>query len=788
MKLRRKTVVLGLVAAAAAVLIAGLVAPLVDADRFGARVKSSLQAALGREVEIGKVHLDVFNGPGFSVDNVVVHDDPAAGIEPLAYVESLEAVVSLKSFYTRRLEFSSLRLVNASVNLVRPERGHWNFLYLLSRTAGAASARVRLPEIQVRSSRINFKLGDTKSIFYLADARLDATGPSSPDGEWRLRFEGEPARTDRGSQGFGRFTVRGRWQPGPQGGRIDAALEVENSSISDLMRLVHGHDIGVHGRVSSRARFAGPLADVQITGRIEIGDFHRWDLLPPRGQGWPLDYRGKLDLQAETLQLETVPPAGGTLPISLAFRTTGFLSRPRWAALIKLDRLPFAPLPEVARHMGLALPDALTVAGDLTGVIGYTPDSGLQGTVASGEASVAIPNTPPLEIETAHVRLDSEAAHLEPAVFKAREQTGAVEGDFSWTRQAWSARITAGSMDLGADTSGTLFGVVPVLEQCTKGSWKGQLEYRKDGDLTGRWTGAFRIENASVPVTGLAEPLEVANARVILTDDGAVIDHMAGRVGAIDFHGEYRYAAGATRPHQLRLTIPKLDAPELERVLLPSLRRDDTLLARALRLGRVRVPEWLEARRAEAALEIGSTTVGDLALERVRTHVRWDGTTIEAGDLAARLGDAAISGRMTINLRRSVPAYRLTARFRNLNWMGGKWAGRSVVLTSGTGPELIGNLKMEGTFNAASMALSTENEAKDVSGAYAFSMANGLPIFRFSDLAMTMGEASFKGKGETGADGRLVFDLTDGQTQMRLNATLSPFAVEFLPVRAPGTL
>lgn len=143
---------------------------------------------------------------------------------------------------------------------------------------------------------------------------------------------------------------------------------------------------------------------------------------------------------------------------------------------------------------------------------------------------------------------------------------------------------------------------------------------------------------------------------------------------------------------------------------------------------------------------------------------------------------------MTINLRRSVPAYRLTARFRNLNWMGGRWAGRSVVLSSGTGPELIANLKMEGTFNAASMVLATDSEAKDLSGSYAFSMANGVPIFRFSDLAMTMGEASFKGKGETAADGRLVFDLTDGQTQMRLNATLSPFAVELLPARAPGTL
>ena len=53
MRLRKKTIWrLGL-AGVALVVVAGLVAPLVDAHRFGARVKASLSQALGREVEIG---------------------------------------------------------------------------------------------------------------------------------------------------------------------------------------------------------------------------------------------------------------------------------------------------------------------------------------------------------------------------------------------------------------------------------------------------------------------------------------------------------------------------------------------------------------------------------------------------------------------------------------------------------------------------------------------------------------------------------------------------------------
>ena len=257
MRLGKKTVFRSLLGAAALVVIVGLIAPRLDADRFRERVKTSLRTALGREVDVtGDVRLDLFNGPGFSVGKVVVYDEPAAGAEPFAYVESLEATVSFTSFWSGRLEFSNLRLLNASINLARPGgRADWNFESLLGRTAGAtASLNARLPEIQVRGSRINFRFGETKSLFYLADARLDAVPPSSPAGEWRARLEGEPARTDRGSQGFGRFTVRGRWRPGTgTNGRIDATVELEDGSLSDLMRLAHGHDIGVHGDVGARS-------------------------------------------------------------------------------------------------------------------------------------------------------------------------------------------------------------------------------------------------------------------------------------------------------------------------------------------------------------------------------------------------------------------------------------------------------------------------------------------------------------------------------------------------------
>ena len=35
---------------------------------------------------MGEVHFNLFKGPGFSVDNVMIYEDPAIGMEPVVYV------------------------------------------------------------------------------------------------------------------------------------------------------------------------------------------------------------------------------------------------------------------------------------------------------------------------------------------------------------------------------------------------------------------------------------------------------------------------------------------------------------------------------------------------------------------------------------------------------------------------------------------------------------------------------------------------------------------------------
>jgi len=66
--------------ALALVLAAGVAAPYVRADQYGERLRGALERALGRRVEFGgKVRFSLFRG-GFSVEDVVIHEDPSIGL------------------------------------------------------------------------------------------------------------------------------------------------------------------------------------------------------------------------------------------------------------------------------------------------------------------------------------------------------------------------------------------------------------------------------------------------------------------------------------------------------------------------------------------------------------------------------------------------------------------------------------------------------------------------------------------------------------------------------------
>ncbi|MBZ5590803.1 MAG: AsmA family protein [Acidobacteriia bacterium] len=751
------------------IIVAGIVAPYWSADAYAGRIRLGLEAALGRRVELGEVRFNLFTGPGFSISKVVIHEDPAFGREPFAYVESLEAHPRLWALLGGRLEFASLRLDDTSVNLTRVDSGAgtvWNFAELLHRAKFDA-----LPALYVRSGRVNFKFGDTKSVFYLTDTDLDASPPTTASGAWRLQFSGQPARTDRPAHGFGNFMAEGLWRPGET---LDLNFRLDQSAINDVTSLIYGYDIGVHGMLSARARVAGPLANLHINGTLNIEDVHRWDLLPHGGTGWPFEFEGRLNLPAEKLEIDTHSAAKEAPPLAVRFRAADYLSRPHWGVAFNWNRFRVEPLLQLARHLGAQLPEGLKVEGTLDGAIGYSQPGRWQGQLGFQDAAVTIPDSPPVRFEEAVLLFDGSRLRLPPAVARTPENDLArIEGEYELDSGALSLTIATDSMAVAGLRSQAALAAVPVLEEVETGTWNGTLQYRHVPGLESEWSGAFQLENADVMLPGFAEPLRIGSARAKLDGAKVAIERIQASLGDLAALADYRYEPGASRPHRVRVSLPGLDVAELERLMAPALRRNRGLIARALSFGRAPVPDWLRNQGVDGSVAVEALQLAGVELHKMKARLIWNGTTLVLADLTAGLNNGAISGMLSVDLRGAEPVYHLSSRLKGVEWNGGTFDAEASLDASGTGPALLSNLRSEGSFTGQSFDSEPLDQFTSVSGCYKLDWAKPVPHLRFTELQMATDGELFLGRGAMQDDGRLLIQVSNGTRQLSVTGTLA---------------
>jgi len=767
-------VVLGLL------IVAGIIAPYLSGNQFAPRIRAALETGLGRKVELGAVHFSLFTGPGFTVENVVIHEKPELGIEPIAYVGSLAAVPRLSSLFFGRLELASIRLDDASINVAKTgasaDPGRWNFEPLLNHSVMRA-----IPELHVRSGRINFKFGDTKSVFYLTNADLDITPPASGGGAWNIEFTGQPARADKPAHGFGNLVARGRWSSAGAG-KLDLDARLEKSAISEIVELINGHDAGIHGLVSARMRLAGPLDDIRISGNIDAQDVHRWDQMPPYGnQRWPLRLAGRLNVQAQTIEMESTTAGGETLPLAVRFRCADYLSQPRWGVALNWNRFPAGPVLELARHMGAQLPPRLNVTGLLDGVLGYSGQGSLQGELDFHDALLAIPDSPPVRSGNARLIFDRGHARLSPALVRtAQDEQATLEVDYDWTAQSLDLTISTESMRLESLRAQAAMAAIPWLDQVSSGAWKGQLRYRIAGAVTAGkgWSGAFDLRDASLQLPGVAEPVAVASAVVHIDGARVTLDHMRAQAGRIACEGWYHYEPQMARPHRLQIRIAEADAAELERLLMPALRHSRGLIARALNLGRPSLPEWLAGRHVDATVQIGALQLGGAEAREIQAHLIWDEAQVQLNDLRARVDDGRVTGSLLVNLRGSRPVYRLDARAKGFDWKSGKVDAETLLESNGTGAELLAHLHATGTFAARGAEMEALPDLESVAGAYDLMWAQSGPQWRFTDLQLVAGDDTYTGQGASQADGRLLVVLSSGAKQMHMSGTLAEMRLD----------
>ncbi len=759
-----------------------------EPERFRSSIRAGLEQALGRKVEInGEIAYLAVPRPGFSVSNVVIHEHPSVGSEPFAYVEELRFHVALSGLPRGRVELAGVRLDSPHINLMRLGDAGWNFQPFLDHALGPKSGAGTLAAIEVREGRLNFKSGDTKSVFYLDATDLTVEAANPPD-HFSIRFEGEPARTDRHSRAMGRLSGRGMLIAGGTSGaesRIEIGLTGTRTSISELVTLAEGRAIGLGGFVTSRLKLSGPLSAVELEGELELDEFDRFGWLLPGASGWKLPVRGRADVPGQSVTLETKWPAGKPLPLSVRAKASRLLGRPSWAVLLTANEAPLASLRSLLAETGFPLPGGLAAEGTVSGAIGFSSERGAQGELQARDAVLPVAGLEqPVRMDTASVAVSGGNFSLAPTVMRIGEnRTATVEGRLLASTGDREVKLATGGLEF--ELLRPLWRVlaeVPlpgILDTAGSGSLNGSLRWARTGGDRPDWSGEFAINGATSTVEGLPGPLRVDSALISMRGEALVARRVSASLGRMALEGSYSYRPGAKFPHEFDANAGELDLAAFETLLAPAFERRQGLFARTL--GRAApVPEWLSARRAAGSIRVRKLRVGGAVVENASARVEWEGPRLTVRDWRGSLEQGALQGRLTVDLAGREPAYRGRFEVKGAVWQGGRVDADAGLETSGAGVRALERLKLDGSFVARDVALPGGVEWRPAGGSFAYT---GPGRLRLTGVEASIAGETYQGQGGSGPDGRLTLDLTGPEKQIRLVGRIDGLRFDLAPLR-----
>lgn len=369
-----------------ALLLLVLLPPLISANRFQRRIATSISNSLGRPVHLDRVSLNLLPLPGFTLENVVVSEDPAFGTEPIIRANSVRATLRISSLWSKRVEFSTIRFTEPSVNLVHIANGKWNLESILlqaSRIEAAPTAQTkagpapRFPYIEATGARLNLKQGQEKLPLSLTDAEFALWLPKPQ--EWHLRLQARPTRTDTNISDAGIIQVEGTLGHAASLGQVPLKLEGEwrNAPLGEASRLVLGHDAGLRGEMTLTASVGGTVGNSNVQTRLRLNDTRRADFVPARTLSVDLECLGTATgafHAFENVRCSWPPAGSGAQTLALAGSLPDVRKLKSATVEVGTPGIPASTLLDWLRIASARVPADVSATGTMTGSFSYHPN------------------------------------------------------------------------------------------------------------------------------------------------------------------------------------------------------------------------------------------------------------------------------------------------------------------------------------------------------------------------------------------------------------------------------
>lgn len=358
--------------------------PLVNVSRYQRRIATSIANSIGRPVHFDRISLTLLPLPGFTIDNLVVGEDPAFGYEPIIRANSVRATLRLSSLWRRRVEFSTISFSDPSVNLVHAANGQWNIEGILLHasqieTAPTAQRRAgpapRFPYIEATGARLNIKQEQEKLPFSLVEAEFALWLPDPH--QWHLRLRARPTRTDSNASDTGIIELETTLGAAPSLSQTPLNLEGQwrNAQLGEATRVLFGHDAGWRGQMNLATHIRGTFGESAISTRLRLIDARPADFIPEQ----PLTTEAECFATAtgifhafEDLHCSWPPASSSQTPSIILTGNIPNVHLPGEASLqITAPQIPGSTLLTWLRATNSTIPQSLAIGGTLTGTVTY---------------------------------------------------------------------------------------------------------------------------------------------------------------------------------------------------------------------------------------------------------------------------------------------------------------------------------------------------------------------------------------------------------------------------------
>ena len=793
----------------ALIVLGVLLPPYVNVNRFRSRVTASIGRALGREVTVSNIALQLLPRPGLVLANFVVSDGPGYGSEPMLQAGTVTALLRMSSLWRGRLEIGTLELDDPSLNLVRRSDGRWNLEELVQRTAKVPSAptskvspetRPRFPYVKASSGRINFKLGDVKKAFAVTDADFGLWQESEND--WGLRLEGRPVRTDVNLSDSGTVSLEGRFQRAATTQDTPLSIRViyRRAQLGAVSKLAFGRDRGWRGSVSGDASLSGTPSALSITLDGEVNDFRRYDIALGEALRLRIHCVGTYSSPVDAVQdLQCESPVGDGV-IRIRGNERGWPGG-SYAFGVTADQLPMERVVAFARHAKRDLPSDLTATGTVDAVFTVQASPGgaatwsgggtakdvvlhsgvLKKDLELGELQFAIPTNEMravrqvvrrkgkgatndglrLVVKPLAIPLGASPPAIAAAVFDTERY------QVSLTGNAELSQLLSVARSVGVGTPGIGLEGNADINLKLSGTWAGFAPPAPSGKVD--------VHNITAELQGVAEPLQVTSAAAAISDQALNINSFtAAFADGPAFNGSASFPVHCTAPETCvvhfdvhtgdvtlarmnQLLNPSFVSRPWYRLLAVWQRHEDALLKLQAR-GR-----FYATRLAMASL-VASNVSGDLTLDAGKIRLNIVGSELLGGNH---------SGVWNADFTQSPPRFvgggtvsRISMEQLSVlmhdSWAAGVASGKYAVSLQGSNAATLRN-SADGsatfTWNSGSLRhVALEGHSGPITfSAFTGTMSLENGKFTLSDGEMQAGNTSFAVKGTASYDRNVDF-------------------------------